>query len=129
MGPVDLLAGVDLEGDVLDADLVVAVGAAIRRPDPDPRVPELEVDDLLGPSVGVEPRVLAEAERAEDGVVEGQRSIDVGDGQVHVLDPDTGHVDDPSGQRARSGFGQEGDAVEPEVRGFGEDFSARSGVA
>ena len=88
---VDLLAGVDLEGEMLEADLVVRVGAAVGGPDPDPGVPELVVDHLLGAAVALEPRVHLEAEGPEHRVVEGERAVDVGDRQVHVLDPDPGH--------------------------------------
>jgi hypothetical protein len=51
---VHLVPAVDLEREVLDPHVVVAMGTAIRRAQPQHRTRSriLEIDDLLGPSVG-----------------------------------------------------------------------------
>ena len=69
---VDLLAAVDADRDVLDADVVVAVLAAVRAAEADPLLPaaDAEVDNLLGAALGWEPVQLLHAQRAEQREVE-----------------------------------------------------------
>jgi hypothetical protein len=89
-GGLDLLPGVDPEGDVLDPDVVVAVLAPVGRPQADQLVAELQVDDLLGAAVARIALGLHEPERREHGHVEGERPLHVGDGQVEVMIPRAG---------------------------------------
>ncbi len=85
---VDLLARVDDEREVLDADLVVAMRAAVGGSEAEGlAAADAEVDDLLGAAIRREPEQLLDAERTEDGEVERERALDVGDGEVDVVDP------------------------------------------
>ena len=52
IGGVRLLPSVDVEGEVLDADVVVLVSTAVRLPEPQVPVADAEVDDLLIAPVG-----------------------------------------------------------------------------
>src|SRR5688572_13824130 len=54
VGRVHVIPALDLEGEVLDTDVVVAVGAAVGRAQTDPSaiVRVNQVDDLLGAAVG-----------------------------------------------------------------------------
>lgn len=79
---VDLIAGVDLEGQMLEPHVVVTVRTAVRGPQAEQRAAELQVDDLLGPAVAENAGVLGQAERLEQRSVERQRSLDVSDRQV-----------------------------------------------
>src|SRR5665213_110264 len=66
MGGVDLVATVDVEGQVLEPHLVIAMLAAVGRPQTEVLIAagEAEVDDLLGAAITGEalPRVQAETE-------------------------------------------------------------------
>jgi hypothetical protein len=85
---VDLLARVDDEREVLDADVVVAMRAAVGGPEAEGlAAADAEVDDLLGAAIRREAEQLLDAERTEDGEVERERALDVGDGEVDVVDP------------------------------------------
>jgi hypothetical protein len=85
---VDLLARVDDEREVLDADLVVAMRAAVGGPEAEGlAAADAEVDDLLAAAIRREAEQLLDAERTEDGEVERERALDVGDGEVDMVDP------------------------------------------
>src|SRR4051812_1989055 len=64
---VDLLAPVDPDPDVLDADVVVPVLAAVRAAEADRLLPgsDAEVDHVLGAAVGRKSVQLLHAQRAE----------------------------------------------------------------
>ena len=49
---VDLFAVVDVEGEVLDPDLVVAMLAAVGGPEADVLLAELKIDNVLAAAVG-----------------------------------------------------------------------------
>lgn len=97
---VNLLPSVNLEGEVLDSHPVVAMRAAIRPADSEhrgvragsscPCLRVLEIHDLLGSSVARIPDTLFPAEWAEEVEIEGEGSLDVGDGQVDVMDSSRG---------------------------------------
>jgi hypothetical protein len=74
VGRIDLLALVDLEGEVLDPDAVVPVLATIGWADtksaPAHRV--LQVDDLLGAAIGGISHPVGPPERVEQVGVESQ---------------------------------------------------------
>src|SRR4249920_185595 len=71
--------------------LVIAVLAAVRRPEPEELVAVAEVDDLLGPPVALVAAVLLQAERREQLAVERERPLDVRHGQVDVVNPACWH--------------------------------------
>jgi hypothetical protein len=85
-GRVDLVARVDLERDVLDTDVVVAVLAAIGRSQPEVLLAELEVDDFFGAAVSLLADVFFQPERCQELRVESQRALDVADAEIDVLD-------------------------------------------
>jgi hypothetical protein len=85
-GRVDLVARVDLERDVLDADVVVAVVAAIGRSQPEVLLAELEVDDFFGAAVSLLADVFFQPERCQELRIESQRALDVADAEIDVLD-------------------------------------------
>ena len=72
---VNLLASVNLEREVLDADVVIAVGATVGRTQADTTITDFstrEVDDLLRASVGRIPDRLGPSERSEQVEIEGE---------------------------------------------------------
>src|SRR5512143_3604053 len=86
---INVLSSVNLEGDVLDADVVVAVGAAVGWTQAETTVTDFsshEVDDLLRASVGRIPDPLRPSERPEQVEIEGERPLNVGDGELDVMD-------------------------------------------
>ena len=86
---INLLLPVNFDGKVLDANAVVAVSAAIRRSEPEPIEPVvaslIEVDDLLGSSIGRIPDALSPAQGPEQLEVEGERPFHVGDCKINVV--------------------------------------------
>lgn len=92
VGLVDLVAIVDLEGEVLDPHLVVPVDTAVCAAQPKTLHAVFELDDLFSASVRQAPVLLLESELPEKPVVEGERSLDVSDRQVYVLDPSRRHA-------------------------------------
>ena len=92
MSRVDLLAGVDLERQVFEPDAVVAMGAAVGGTKAEPFVTEAQIDDLLGAPVGRIALFLLQAQGSQEVQVEGQRAIDVADGEVDVLNSAAGHA-------------------------------------
>jgi hypothetical protein len=84
---------------VLDPDAVVPMLAAVRTRQAEELVAVAEVHDLLGAPVGRVARVLLEAERAEKPQIEGDRPVDVADGEVDVMAPRAGTRLTPSGAR------------------------------
>ena len=108
---VDLISLLDLEGEVLYPNLVVAESATVGRPDSEhracARVPQIH--DFLGPAVG---RVLIArkpSKRAEEIQIEGQGPLDVTDGEINVVYASCGNGvppvrvrGDPSAAGARS---------------------------
>src|SRR3954451_11369653 len=89
VGRIHVLALLDVEGQVLHTDAVVAVLAGVGRAEPEVLVAEPEVDDLLGPAVGREPPRLPHPERAEQRHVERERSLDVTHREIDVVNRDT----------------------------------------
>src|SRR4051795_12283801 len=81
----------DLERDVFDPDLVVAVLAAVCRPDAQELLPEPQIDDLLRAAIARNARILLEPERAEESDVKRKRAFDVAHRQVEVMDSLSGH--------------------------------------
>jgi hypothetical protein len=81
---INLLPSVDLEGEVLDADVVVAVSATVGWTQAETTVTDCswarKVDDLLRAPVGRIPDLLDPSERPEQVEVEGKRPLNVGDG-------------------------------------------------
>ena len=75
----------DVEGEVLDADVVVLVLTAVRLPEPQVLVAEAEVDDLLSAAVGRIAHFLVQAEWPEHCQIEGERSLDVAYCEVDVM--------------------------------------------
>src|ERR1700733_1967672 len=80
---------IDVEGEVLQADLVVAGTSAVGGAQPEVLVllPDAEIDHLLRAAVGGEPLPLTQSERSEYGQIERQRSLHIADGEVDMLDP------------------------------------------
>ena len=72
MGCVHLIPALDLEGKVLDADVVVGVGAAVGLAQPSRSAIVLvnQVDDLLGAAVGGKADLLRQPERPQKIEVE-----------------------------------------------------------
>jgi hypothetical protein len=86
---VNLLSSVNLEGEVLDADVVVAVSSTVGWTQPDTTITRFlshEVDDLLRAPVGRIPDLLGPSERPEQLEVEGKRPLNVGDRKIDVMD-------------------------------------------
>jgi hypothetical protein len=85
---IDLVAALDLEREMLDSYVVVVVPAAVGRSQSQVRAPPecAEIDDLLGSAVGGIAGELAPSERSQQGEVELQRSRDIGDREVDVMD-------------------------------------------
>ena len=76
---VDLVAAIDLDGDVLDADAVVLMPSAVRRAYAEGGAAVTEVDDLLGAPVGRVADVLRPPERPQQLEIERDRLLDVAD--------------------------------------------------
>jgi len=87
VGFVDLLAGFNLEGEVLDPDLVLVVLAGVRRAEPKVLLAEAKVNNLLRAAVARDADVLLEAERPKNLKVESEGAPDVADAEIDVLDP------------------------------------------
>jgi hypothetical protein len=85
---VDLIPAVDLERKVLDSYRVVPVISTVGRSYPEHRPTRriLQVDDFLRSSVGRKTHLLRPPERSQEGEVERERSLDVGDGEIDVVD-------------------------------------------
>ncbi len=99
---VNFLWSVDLEGDVLNADVVVAVGATVCWTQADTTVADVfahEVDDVLRASVGRIPDLLGPSERPEKVAIEGERPLNVRDGEINVVNAACWHQ---SSQGSRS---------------------------
>jgi hypothetical protein len=92
---INLLPSVNLEGEVLDADVVVAVGTTVGWTQAETTVTDCswsrKVDDLLRTSVGGIPDLLDPAERPEQVEIEGEGPLNVGDGQIDVMDSSRCH--------------------------------------
>jgi hypothetical protein len=87
---INVLLSVNLAGDVLDADVVVAVGAAVGWTQAKTTVTDFsshEIDDLLRASVGRIPDPLRPSERPEQVEIEGERPLNVGHGEIDVKFP------------------------------------------
>ena len=72
---VNLLASVNLEGEVLNADVVVPVGSTVGWTQAKTTITDFssrEVDDLLRASVGRIPDRLGPSERSEQVEIEGE---------------------------------------------------------
>jgi hypothetical protein len=100
---INLLSSVNLEGEVLDADVVVAVSATVGWTQAETTVMECslsrKVDDLLGASVGRIPDLLGPAERAEQIEIKSERPLNVGDGKIDVVYSSRWHNESgPSGR-------------------------------
>ena len=97
VGGVHVIPAFDLKGEMLDTDVVVAVGAAIGRAQPNPSavVRVNQVDDLLGAAVGGIANRLGQPERPQQVEVERQRRVDVGNGEIDVMDASRCHFDAP----------------------------------
>jgi hypothetical protein len=96
---VDLFARVDVERQVLDANVVVVVLPAVRRPEAQQGVAEAEVDDLFGAAVTRVALELLEARRPEHGEIEGKRPLDIAHGEINVVNPAGRHYDSFSNWR------------------------------
>ena len=94
VGGVHVIPALDLEGEVLDSDVVVGVGAAVGRAQPNPSavVCVNQLDDLLGAAVGRIADLLGQPERSQKIEVERQRCVDVGNGEVDVVDASRSHL-------------------------------------
>jgi hypothetical protein len=94
VGGVHFIPALDLEGEMLDTDVVVTVGAAVGRAQPNPSavVRVDQVDDLLGAAIGGIAELLGQPERPQKVEVEGQRSVDIGNGEVDVMDASGCHL-------------------------------------
>src|ERR687898_344860 len=88
---------VDLEGQMLEPDAVVAMIAAVGGTKAEPFVSEAHIDDLLGAPVGRIALFLLQPQGSQEVGVERERTIDVADGEVDVLNSAAGH---PSYSRA-----------------------------
>ena len=108
---VDLGTIVHLEGEVLDSHLIVPVDTAVRGAQPEALHAVLEVDDIFGSSIREVPELLLEPERPKDAVVESQRSLDVSDSQVNVLNPSARHARNPRHQSTHLPITDEGSAA------------------
>ena len=86
---IDLLPSVNLEGEVLNADVVVAVSATVGWTQAETAVTDgswpRQVDDLLRAPVGRIPDLLDPSERPEQVEVEGERALNVGDREIDVM--------------------------------------------
>jgi hypothetical protein len=91
MRRVHLFPGVDLERQVLEPDAVVAMGATVGGTKAEPFVSEAQIDDLLGAPVGRIALFLLQPQGSQEVHVEGERTIDVADGEVDVLNSAAGH--------------------------------------
>lgn len=89
MSLINLLSSVNLEGEVLDADVVVAVRATVGWTQTDTPVTtgslSHKVDDLLRASVRRIPDLLGPSERPEQVEIEGERPLNVGDRKIDVV--------------------------------------------
>ena len=92
---INLLPSVNLEGEVLDADVVVAVSATVGWTQAETTVTDCswsrKVDDFLRTSVGRIPDLFDPPERAEQVEIEGEGPLNVGDGQIEVMDSSRWH--------------------------------------
>jgi hypothetical protein len=91
MRRVDLFVGVHLERQMLEPDAVVAMRTTVGGTKAEPFVPEAQVDDLLGAPVGRIALFLLQTQRSQEIQVEGERTLDVADRKVDVLNPTTRH--------------------------------------
>jgi hypothetical protein len=84
---INLLPSVNLEGEVLDADVVVAMAATVGWTQADTVKGSLshKVDDLLRASVGRIPPLLGPSERPEQIEIEGKRPLNVSDRKIDVV--------------------------------------------
>ena len=87
---INVFLSVNLEGEVLDADVVVAVGATVGWTQAETTVTDAslshKIDDVLRASVGRIPDLLGPSERPEQVAIEGKRPLNVGDGKIDVVD-------------------------------------------
>jgi hypothetical protein len=101
VGFVDLISPVDLEGEMLDSDLVIMVGSAVGGSNSEhraaPRV--FEVHDLFRTSISRIPDYLDPTQRPEQVEIEAERALNVGDGKVDVVYSSRWH--DPAALRLR----------------------------
>ncbi len=86
---VNLSPSIDVEGEVLKADLVVPVTSAISGSQPQVllALPKAEIDHLLGAAVRGEPFPLTQSQRPEHRQVESQRAFHVANRKVNVMNP------------------------------------------
>jgi len=96
VGLVHLLPRADEDREVLQADAVVAVLATVRRPQPELRYADTQVDNLLATAVARIARSLREPERAEHATVELERALDVADRKIDVVQAGDRHGEDPT---------------------------------
>ena len=86
---INLVSALDLEGEMLDADVVVAVGATVGWTQAETTVTDRswsrKVHDLLRAPVGRIPDLLGPSERPEQVEVEGERPLNVGDREIDVV--------------------------------------------
>jgi hypothetical protein len=91
VGFIDLLASVHLEGEVLDANAVVAVGATVGWTQAETTLTDgslsHKVDDFLSTSVGRKPDLFDTRQRPEQVAVEGERPLNVGHGKIDMVYP------------------------------------------
>ena len=89
---IDLAPMIHLEGEMFDADVVVAMSTAVGRPEPEHRARSrvLEVHHLLGSTVAWVADALGPPELPEQIEVERERAFDVGDRKIDVVYPSRG---------------------------------------
>jgi hypothetical protein len=86
---VDRFARVDVEGQVLEPDLVVAMLTTVRGPQAELliAVSQLEVHDFFGATVGGKALPFVQSNRSEHREIEGERALPVRHGQIDMVDP------------------------------------------
>ena len=72
VGLVDLFGTLDEEGEVLDPNVVVVMLAAVGAAETEHLASGVEIDNLLGPTIGRGALGLAQAQWPEDLEVEGE---------------------------------------------------------